>query len=100
MLIILFRNEKYFTVNPIINSRTCKYIAKGRAKDASDHVRLVQTSKCPTQIMMFGLVASNDLKRHPVFLPIGLQMAAKEYLELMLNTHVLLWIQVQLLQHQ
>ena len=99
-MLILFSDEKYFTVNPIINSRTCLYIAKGRAKDASYHVRLVQTSKCPTQIMMFGLVASNDLKRHPVFLPIGLQMVAKEYLELMLNVHVLLCIWVQLLQYQ
>lgn len=71
--IILYTDEKYFTVDPIINSRTCSYIAKGRAKDAPDHIRSVQTSKHPTQIMMFGLVAFNGLKMHPVFLPISLR---------------------------
>jgi transposase len=91
--IILFTDEKYFTVDPIINSRTSRYIAKGRAKDAPDHVRSVQNSKHPAQIMMFGLVASNGLKMDPVYLPIGLRMGAKEYLELVLKSHVLPWIE-------
>ena len=29
----------------------------------------------------------------PVYLPIGLRMGAKEYLELILEAHVFLWIQ-------
>ena len=91
--IILFTDEKYFTVDPIINSRTNRYIAKGRAKDAPDHVRSVQNTKHPAQIMMFGLVASNGLKMDPVYLPIGLRMGAKDYLELVLKAHVLPWIQ-------
>ena len=40
-------------------------------------------------IMMFGLVASNGLKMDPVYLPIGLRMGAKDYLELVLKPHVL-----------
>ena len=91
--IILFTDEKYFTVDPIINSRTNRYIAKGRAKDAPDHVRSVQNTKHPAQIMMFGLVSSNGLKMDPVYLPIGLRMASKEYLDLVLKPHVLPWIQ-------
>jgi transposase len=91
--IILFTDEKYFTVDPITNSRTSRYIAKGRAKDVPDHVKSVQNTKHPAQIMMFGLVASNGLKMDPVYLPIGLRMGAKDYLELVLKPHVLPWIQ-------
>ena len=40
MPIILFTDEKYFTVDPITNSRTSRYIAKGRAKDIPDHVQV------------------------------------------------------------
>ena len=38
--IILFIDEKYFTVDPISNSLTSRYIAKGRAKDIPDHVQV------------------------------------------------------------
>ena len=90
--IVLFTDEKYFTVDPIVNSRTARYIAKGRAKDAPDHIRSVQNSKHPAQIMMFGLVSSNGLKMDPVFLPIGLRMGGKDYLEIVLKANVLPWI--------
>ena len=53
----------------------------------------VQNSKHPAMIMMFGLVASNGLKMDPVYLPIGLRMGAKDYLEWVLKPHVLPWIQ-------
>jgi hypothetical protein len=43
--------------------------------------------------MMFGMVASNGLKMPPVFLKQGLRMGAKEYLEEILQPHVLPWIQ-------
>ena len=93
MPIIQFTDEKYFTVNPITHSCTSRYIAKGRAKDIPDHIKCVQNSKYLAKIMMLGLDASKGLKMDPVYLPIGLRMGAKDYLELVLNAHVLPWIQ-------
>ena len=93
MPIILFTGKKYLTVDPISSSHTNRYIAKGRAKDAPDHIRLVQNTNHPAQIMMFGLASSNGMKMDPVYLPIGLRMGGKEYLELVLKAHMLPWIQ-------
>ena len=93
MRIILFMGEKYLTVDPFSSSHTNRYIAKGRAKDAPDHIRLVQNTYHPAQIMMFGLASSNGMKMDPVYLPIGLRMGGKEYLELVLKAHMLPWIQ-------
>ena len=81
MPIILFTNKKYFTVNPIINSRTNRYIAQGRTKVALECVRSVQNTKHPAQIMIFGLVSINRLKMDPVYLSIGFRKGVQEYLE-------------------
>ena len=68
-------------------------LLRGRAKDAPDHIRLAQNTNHPAQIMMFGLASSNGMKMDPVYLPIGLRMGGKEYLELVLKAHMLPWIQ-------
>ena len=93
MPVILFSDEKYFTLDPIINSRTSRFISRTKAKDAPEHIRMIKTTKHPSQIMMFGLVSSTGQKMPPVFLPIGLRMGSKEYLEQVLQPHVLPWIQ-------
>ena len=56
---ILFTDEKYFTVDQVASSCTSRYLTKGTAKDVADHVRVVQKSKHPSQIMVFGLVSSD-----------------------------------------
>jgi inhibitor of nuclear factor kappa-B kinase subunit alpha len=91
--IILFSDEKYFTVDPVSNSRIDRFITKKRAKDVPDSIRSVQKAKHPAQVMMFGLVASDGKKMPPVFLESGFRMGAKEYLNRILITHVLPWIQ-------
>ena len=39
------------------------------------------------------IASSNGMKMDPVYLPIGLRMGGKEYLELVLKAHMLPWIQ-------
>ena len=50
-------------------------------------------TKHASQVMVFGLVASNGLKMPPVFLPSGFRMGAKEYSDKVLRPHVLPWVQ-------
>ena len=90
--VILFSDEKYFSVDQVSNSRTDRFITNLRLEDVPDHVRAVQKAKHPAQIMMFGLVASNGLKMPPVFMAKGMRMGSKEYLEEVLIPHVKPWI--------
>ena len=91
--VILFTDEKYFAVDQVQNSRTDRYITKSRVRDVPDHIRTIQKSKHPSQLMMFGLVASNGLKMPPLFFKKGFRMGAKEYLDEVLQQHVLPWVQ-------
>jgi hypothetical protein len=93
MPIILFSDEKYFTVDPVCNSRNNRYIMKKRSKDDPHFIRSVQKSKHPAQIMMVGLVVSNGKKMPPIFLKCGFRMGAREHLDRILIPHVKPWIQ-------
>ena len=42
--------------------------------------------------MVFGLITSDGKKLDPVFLPRGLRMGSKEYLDQVLVPHVLSWV--------
>lgn len=89
---ILFSDEKYFTVDPVSNSRHNRFITKQRTEEVPEAIRISQKSKHPAAVMVFGLVASNGLKMPPVFLPTGFRMGAREYLEQILKAHVLPWV--------
>jgi transposase len=91
--VILFTDEKYFSVDQVCNSRSDRYITKLRVQYVPDKVRTVNRTKHPSQLMMFGLVASNGLKMPPVFLEKGFRMGAKDYLDRVLKPYVLPWIQ-------
>lgn len=91
--VILFSDEKYFTVDPIHNSRTDRYISTLKVEDVPDNIKTSSKTKHPSQVMVFGLIASNGLKMDPVFLPSGFRMGAVDYLEKILKPHVLNWIQ-------
>ena len=65
--IILFTDEKYFTVDPVASSRTARDLTKGRARDVADNIRVVQKTKHPSQIMVFGLVTSDGRKIDPIY---------------------------------
>ena len=67
--IILFTDEKYFTVDPVASSRTARYLTKGRARDVAHHIRVVQKTKHISQIMIFDLVTADGRNMNFVFLP-------------------------------
>ena len=90
--VLMFTDEKYFTVDPVSNSRHDRFLSPLKVQDVPDHVKFVTQTKHPAQVMMFGLVASDGKKMPPVFLPSGLRMNAKEYISHVLEPHVLPWI--------
>jgi hypothetical protein len=90
--VILFTDEKYFAVDQIQNCRTDRYITKLRVMGIPNHIRIIQKSKHPSHLMVFGLIASNSLKMPPVFYKKGFQMGSKEYLTEILELHVLSWV--------
>ena len=83
--VILFFDKKYFTVD----HSTLK------VKEVPDGIKSISQTKQPSQVMVFGLLASNGLKMPPVFLPSGFRMGAKEYLDKVLRPHVLPWVQAK-----
>lgn len=91
--IILFSDEKYFTVDPVTNSRMSRFITKSNIKDVPEAIRVVPKSKHPSQVLVFGLVASDGQKMPPVFLPTGLRVGARQYLDEILIPHVKPWIE-------
>ncbi len=93
MPVILFSDEKYFTVNQVFNSGTDRYISSKSSKDVPHAIKSIHKSKHPAQVMVFGLVASNGMKMPPVFLKTRFRMGAKEYLDWILVNQVLPWVQ-------
>ena len=91
--VILFSDEKYFTVDQASNSRFDRFVSNKKFHDVPEHIKTVSKTKHPSQIMMFGLVGSDGLKMPPVFLPSGLKMGSKDYIDLVLKKHVLPWNQ-------
>ena len=62
---LLFTDEKYFTVDPVSNSRQDRYLSNLRAQDTPDNIRFVTQTRHKLQIMMFGLVSSDGKKMYP-----------------------------------
>jgi len=91
--VILFTDEKYFTVDPVSNSRHDRYISDKHVSEVPDRVRFAPQTKHPSQVMMFGLVSSDGKKMDPVFLDSGLRLDSKLYIEKVLQPYVLPWIQ-------
>lgn len=89
--VILFTDEKLFTVDSVSNSRTNRYISPKKASDVPDNIRFTFRTKHPAGVMVFGLVASDGRKMDPVFIKEGLKVNTDVYLEI-LKDHVLPWI--------
>lgn len=60
--VILFTDESMFTVDPVSNSRTDRYISSLPVKDVPDEHKNVFLTKHPASVMVFGLVASDGKK--------------------------------------
>ena len=61
-LILIFSDEKYFTIDPVFNQQNDWVVTFGN--DISEHHRVhrVSVSKRPNSIMIIGVVASNGEK--------------------------------------
>ena len=74
-----------FHVDQVRNGKTDRYITNLRVEDVPSNVRTIKRTKHLSQLMMFGLVASNGLKIPPVFLKKGFRTGVKDYLEQILQ---------------
>jgi hypothetical protein len=86
--ILIFSDEKTFTVDPVFNKQNDRVVSFGQ--DVSK-VRYVSTTKHPASVMMLGVVASNGEKMPPVWFPTGYRLTAADYRDI-LSTKVLPWV--------
>lgn len=89
--ILLYSDEKYFTVDKVRNSRNDRYITDMPVRDVPDHIKSIARSKHPSHIMVFGLVSSDGKKMPPVFCDKGFKLNTEGYLKI-LQENVLPWV--------
>lgn len=88
--VMLFTDEKIFTVDASLNRRNDRWIGN-EPENYSDEVRYRNTTKHPSSVMVFGLVASDGRKMPPVFVKAGVKINTEAYIEI-LSTKVLPWL--------
>ncbi len=82
--IILFQDEKWFTLEQYHNRRNTKVILpQGGQGDAPDEIRVAGTAQRPAGVMFFGVIASNGLVAPPIFIKPGLKVDAVAYQEIL-----------------
>lgn len=86
--IVIFSDEKTFTVDPVVNKQNDRVVSYG--KDVSE-VRNTSTTKRPASVMMLGVVGSNGEKMPPVWFPTGYRLTAADYKDI-LESKVLPWV--------
>ncbi len=86
--IIIFSDEKTFTVDLVFNRQNDQVVSFG---NLADEHRYVSTTKHPASVMMLGLVASNGAIMDPVWFSEGYRLTADAYVKI-LATKVLPWI--------
>ena len=86
--IIIFSDEKTFTVDPVINKQNDRVVKFD--KSISD-VSCVSTIKYPASAMMLGVVASNGDKRAPVWFDVGYRLTASAYNDI-LASRIFPWL--------
>ena len=91
MPVILFTDEKEFTVDSAPNRRNDRYISRENPKDVPDNVKHTFQTKHPASVMMFGLVSSDGKKMPPVFFKKNEKVTKEVYLKVLKN-HVKPWI--------
>ena len=80
--IIIFSDEKTFTVDPVVNKQNERVVSFG--KDISE-VCNVSTAKHPASVMMLGVVTSNREKMPPVWLDVGYRLTAADYKDILVT---------------
>ncbi len=88
--ILLFQDEKYFTLEKYHNRRNSKVVL--RQGDLEDQRRFHGAAQRPAGVMFFGVVASNGLVAPPIFVEPGLKINAPAYQDL-LRRELLPWVE-------
>lgn len=78
--IVIFSDEKTFTVDPVINNQNDRVVCFDKSEYG---IRNVTTTKHPASVMMLGVVASNGEKMPPVWFPVGYRLTGADYLEIL-----------------
>lgn len=86
--VIIFSDEKTWTVDPVRNRKNDRFIAFGKV-DLSK--RTVTTTKHPASIMSLGFVASNGQAMPLVWFPTGFRLTASAYIEI-LESKLIPWV--------
>ena len=90
-IIILFSDEKLFSIDAVSNSRTDRFISAKKLEDVPEKVKFSFQTKHPAGVMIFGLMASNGLKMPPVFIDAGVKINTEVYIGI-LKDKVLPWV--------
>lgn len=86
--LIIFSDEKVFTVDPVLNKQNDRVIS---FEQGVSKLRCVSTTKHPASVMMLGVVASNGEKMPPVWFEGGYRLTAADYKDI-LAKKVLPWV--------
>ncbi len=86
--VIIFSDEKTWTVNPVRNRRNDRYLCFG---DVDESVRTLSTTKHPASVMSLGFMASNGIAAPLIWFPARLRLTAADYLKV-LQDKFLPWV--------
>ena len=90
-VVILFTDEKVFTVDAVSTSRNNRYISSKDASEVPNNIKHSFKTKHPAGVMTFGLVASDGKKMPLVFIKNGQKIDSREYIRI-LEKKVKPWI--------
>lgn len=83
--ILLFSDEKIFSVDRASNRRNDRYIAKGNTQQVPDYIKHTFKTKHPSQVMVFALVASDGKKMPLCFIEKGEKVNSNAYIQILEN---------------
>ena len=87
--IIIFSDEKTWTVDPVRNRQNDRYLSFG---DVNESVRTLSTTKHPASVMSLGFVASDGKAPPLVWFPVGYRLTGADYVKA-LEENLLPWVQ-------
>ena len=87
--VIIFSDEKTWTVDPVRNRRNDRYLSFGNVDES---VRTLTTTKHPASIMSLGFVASDGRAAPLIWFPVGYRLTGADYVK-SLEDKLLPWVQ-------
>lgn len=86
--VIIFSDEKTWTVDPVRNRQNDRYLS---FEDVDESVRTLTTTKHPASVMSLGFVASDGKVPPLVWFPTGYRLNAADYIKV-LEDNLLPWV--------